>query len=571
MKKFKKVLVGVGIVGIIGIVMLVSVYGKTASAATPTLTMLAGGANSVQVSVFGDPNSAVNLYYYNQSAPSQLEPVGTIGTTNPAGYFSGSVNGSNYGISTGSMVYVLVNGQSSIAIQWPSSSGFTNYGTSGYGYGTTGYSYPNGNGTLGNGTLGSGTLTLSQNNVTLAPGQSVTIYAENVISNNIANNSYSNNLYLANNSNPSIASATAGSNQAVIVAKNYGTSVITLCGYNSSGCGTVSVVVSSIPATSIQSVGSVVPTAPMISQYTYQPYPVSFNQNNISLYVGQSATVMLSGGGVEDGSSFGDNSPSGYFIASNSGSGDVTTALNASNLTVYAVQSGSVTVTICSQSYTNDCSSMNLSIYPEAVQPPVLPSPIGITSPVIQPTEPVFQIPAVAPVVAIAPLSFSQSSVRLSVGQTASVTISGSNAYDSNGYYGYYGYNDGSYSNDGNGYNGNGYNNSYYVSNNSNPLAINAALNGNTLTVYAVAGGSGSLTVCSSYDNQCGLIAVTIANITAHYPHYPDSSYSSYPVTYDNYSNNIGYTQYPPYSGNTFVNTFANHFHGSASDIEYRW
>ena len=77
------------------------------------------------------------------------------------------------------------------------------------------------------------------------------------------------------------------------------------------------------------------------------------------------------------------------------------------------------------------------------------------------------------------PLTFSQSNVTVAYGQTASVTVAGGNG-------------------------------TYSITSNSNSAAIQAAINGSTVNLYAnSATGSATITVCSTDMGSCGIINVT--------------------------------------------------------------
>ena len=95
-----------------------------AKAMTPTLSVSASGnGDSVQVTVNGDSNSAVYLYYQkiNYGFQSQY-----IGTTNTYGYLSTTISTSAYGISSGASVYAMVNNQQSQSVAWPYSYNYNN-------------------------------------------------------------------------------------------------------------------------------------------------------------------------------------------------------------------------------------------------------------------------------------------------------------------------------------------------------------------------------------------------------------------------------------------------------------
>jgi hypothetical protein len=212
---------------------------------TPTLSVAQNGSNNVLMTVYGDPNATVTMYY-NTSYGIQSA---YLGITNNSGYFSSNVNASSYNIMQNGTVYVTVNGQQSTAVIWPM---YNSY----YPYGNT---YSNVAG-------------LNISNLVLSVGNSITVSSTN-----------GSNLYVSSNSNPNVASASNGtsgttvgcygnalysvitgqpcynqynqnyyqntSNTSVtITALAYGSDTITLCqGYNSynysNACNTISLTV----------------------------------------------------------------------------------------------------------------------------------------------------------------------------------------------------------------------------------------------------------------------------------------------------------------------------------------
>ncbi len=156
------------------------------------------------------------------------------------------------------------------------------------------------------------------------------------------------------------------------------------------------------------------------------------SQNSISLGVGQTTSVTISGG------------TGSYFILSNSNVSAVQAGINGSTLSLYGLNSATTaTITICS-SGTNSCAT--LLVFPGNTN--------GGNGTVY----------------------FSQNSVSLNIGATQVVTIYGNGGYS--------------------------------LSSNSNSNVVSATLNGNLLTIYAVANGSATLTVCQN-GGGCGTVFVT--------------------------------------------------------------
>lgn len=365
-----------------------------AKAMTPTLLVSASGnGDSVQITVNGDSNSAVYLYYQKTSYGLQSQ---YIGTTNVYGYLSTTVSTSAYGISSGASVYAIVNNQQSQSIAWP-------------------YNYNNNN--------GGGSLSLSQANITLNVGgsQDITIYGGNwpytmnagspdifqaIIGGNtltiagksvgsgtlsvcssgggcatvyvtVTNNGYINNpviynpvsfsqnnisvntgnsatvtiysnsgsyynYYVSSNSNPNVASATINGSTMTVYGNNYGSASIVVCQsgsqYSGGQCGTLYV-----------SVG-------YGNNNGYAPTAVTFSQSSPNLSIGQSTTVSIYGGSNTNGSYYSGN----YYIGYNSNSSSVQTSLSGNTLTLTG-QSNSITVIVVCAS-TNSCGALTVTV-----------------------------------------------------------------------------------------------------------------------------------------------------------------------------------------------------------------
>lgn len=214
--------------------MLFTVFGFTnnASAMTPTLSVSNNGNNTVFISVYGDPNSSVNLYYNNgygiQSA--------YLGVTNYNGYFSTSLNTSSYNVTQGSSVYVMINNQQSSSVLWP------NYYQNNY-YTNTG---------------------LAVSSLTLPLGSSATLSLGNNYNGVYVSNNSNSGVVTVNNSNSGVNTLVGcttynqystitgqpcympqvinyNNNSVVIYASSIGYSTLTICANNSSTCNTINV------------------------------------------------------------------------------------------------------------------------------------------------------------------------------------------------------------------------------------------------------------------------------------------------------------------------------------------
>ena len=197
----------------------------------PTLSVspLVGGTTA-QVTVYGaDPNASILLDYPTTASIASAN----IGTTNASGYFTAVIDATTYSIASGASVYVMVDGQVSPSVIWPSYSA-------------------------------SGNLALSQTSLILNVGQTATV-----------NTSVSATLSMTNNTNPSVAGVSISGNQITFNAFSAGASTITICA-SGLGCNTIAVNVQS-PLSSASS--------------------ITFSQNNITLAAGQSQAVTITGSG----------------------------------------------------------------------------------------------------------------------------------------------------------------------------------------------------------------------------------------------------------------------------------
>lgn len=172
---------------VFGFGLISSTFPQIAQAATPTLAFAQSGTNSIQISVNGDQNQVVNLYYY-QIGSTISNSVGSIGTTNSSGYFSNTLNTGAYNIPAGASVYVVVNGQQSSTATWPSTTG--------------------------------GSIYLSQSNVVMNQGQSTSVSISG---------GNGNNYYVNSNSNSSIVGASVSGSVLTLNALTAGYVTINVC------------------------------------------------------------------------------------------------------------------------------------------------------------------------------------------------------------------------------------------------------------------------------------------------------------------------------------------------------
>jgi hypothetical protein len=452
----------------IGFVMFILFFSANsiAHAITPTLSVSAtGDGDSVQLNITGDPNTSVILYYSKSGYGQQIS---SIGNTNTNGTLLTTISTSQYGVVPNSLVYVTlggVNGPQSAQVSWPIASSLIS---------------------------SSDVLALSQTGVVLPIGQSSTITATNLGSDSI---------YLSNNSNPIIANANLSGNQITVSANSYGSTVMTFClTSNTSNCSSVYITVQNSNST-----------------------PLTFSQNSISMYSGQSLSIQISGG---SGSYFVSNNSSqnqGVVGTSISGSTiilNTTSTTGASSITVCSIDNSScgiINVTIGSSINSSSVSfsepnpivligqSLNVSIYgpsssllyvssnsnPSIVQANLSGSTLTLLG--ISNGSSTINVCASANDCGSLNVTvnynnntngneypiLSQDTISLPIGQTANITVSSGSM-------------------------------PYNILSNPNNI-FQPTLNINTLTIYGIEAGSSTLNVCSSTGN-CVTLSITVTN-----------------------------------------------------------
>lgn len=216
---------------IVSIFLLLSVPTLIAYAA-PSF-MVSGSGSNVSVSVTNAEHVAPVVFYYTSTSGGVQSSV--IGTTDSNGSFSGMVSGDNFPINTGYYVYVMVNGQQSPSVIWPSNNGTNNGG-----------------------------LTLSPSVLTIMVGQSVTVSISG------ASGSY----YVSSNSDRSKVIASVSGSVLSLQGSQSGTSLISVCA-SVGTCGSVRVTVG--------------------GQNTNTSSPIA-NQSVVTISQGQTGTIIFSGG-----------------------------------------------------------------------------------------------------------------------------------------------------------------------------------------------------------------------------------------------------------------------------------
>lgn len=265
-------------------------------------------------------------------------------------------------------------------------------------------------------------LSLSQNSLSLSVGQtsSITIY------NNTSGYS-SGNYYIASNSSSNVVSASVSGNTLNIYAYQNGSATIQVCQSGYSGnCASVYVTVSG---------------SGNCGYYGCSVGGLTVTPSSLSLTVGQSATANVSVGSYYYSG--------GYYISSNSNSNVASASVSANTITVYGNQVGNTTIQVCQNSGSFSCASLYVTVSG------------GYGN-----------------------ITFSPSSVSLTVGQNSSVSVYNNSGYSSG---------------------------NYYIASNSNSNVASASLSGSSLTVYALAAGNTNIQVCSNYySGNCGTLYVTV-------------------------------------------------------------
>ena len=446
--------------------------------------------NTLSISVSGaNYGETVDLVYTlpGSSMPTTISNIGYA----YGGNWNGSLNLNEYGIVSGSQVYVKVGGQQSNAITV--GSGY--YGGCTYNCGTP-YS-----------------LSLSQTNVSLSVGQSTTVTAYN----------YGNSIYISSNSNSNIVSASVSGGQISLYGLASGSSTISVCGnssyygsgsyygqacasiyvnvvYSGSGSGNSGSVWFSPSSPTMyvgQSLAVSINSSTAYSSYYYgsNAYYVSSNSNpaavsasvsgtTLNLYAYQNGSssinvchsslgfcgtlyVTVYGSGSGGSISFSENNvnltlgqgryiniyntssgSSSYYISSNSNPSAVTASISGSQIYLYGQNSGYATLSVCPSGYSGACASLYATVSGGSTG--------GVT--------------------------FSPSSPTLYTGQSLSVSLYGGGSY-----------------------------NGYYISSQSNPSAVTASVSGNTLSLYGKSQGSSSITVCNSGYSSCSTLYVSVS------------------------------------------------------------
>ena len=443
------------------LIMLFS-FSMKAIAMTPTLSLAGtGDGDSVQITVTGDPNSSVILFYTKSGAGQQMPP---IGTTNTSGTLTTTISTSQYGVAAGSSVYVTtggLTGPQSATMIWPAVASMLS---------------------------ASNMLSLSQTGLVLTLGQSTTVTATNL---------NSSSLYLASNSSPQIANFSISGSQITVTGNSYGSTTGSFCLIgNTANCGSIYVIVQNSTAT-----------------------PLTFSQSSVTLSSGQTVAIQISGGSGIYSVLNNSSQNSGVVTTSISGNTiNLTTqsTTGSSSVTVCSTSMtscGIINVTIGNASYSavsfsqsaptvSVAQSLNVSIFgptsslfyvasnsnPSIVQPNLSGSVLTLLG--IANGSSVISVCASSSNCASltvtvnsnssngGALTLSQDTVNLSTGQNASITISGGTM-------------------------------PYNIPSSSSNV-VQSSLNNNILTLNALSAGTAMINVCSASGN-CATLSVNVS------------------------------------------------------------
>lgn len=334
-------------------------------------------------------------------------------------------------------------------------------------------------------------LTFSQNNITIGIGQNVPITV-----------SGGNGIYtILNNSNSNVVSTSiSGSTITLNATSTTGAASITVCSTNMVSCGIINVTIGTASSSAI-----------------------SFSQSNPTLPTGQSTNIIVSGG---SGS---------YYISSNSNSNIVQASIANSTITLTGNTAGSATISVCAS--LGGCASLVVNVSYAAsggniaLSQSTLTLSTGQTLSVIisggtapynllKYSDTIFQGSIAGNILSISGISggteqiavcsasggctwltlvvngsssssstfqpvLSPSTLSLGLGQTSTVSISGTG--------------------------------SYYISGNTNPTVATIQISGNTASVSAIGYGTANVSICQS-GGQCNVLTISVSSTPTNAP-----------------------------------------------------
>ncbi|MBI3888702.1 hypothetical protein HY311_02830 [Candidatus Nomurabacteria bacterium] len=170
--------------------------------------------------------------------------------------------------------------------------------------------------------------TLSQSSVSLTVGQSMTVYAYNVL----------NSIYLSNNSNSNVATVSISGTNVNIYAVMSGTTTATICEYNNGSCNNIYITVSGGSSGTL-----------------------SLSQTSLSLTVGQTSVVTA----------YNSYSYGTLYVSSNSNSSVATAYVSGNTISIYGNSYGSASIVVCMNNNTSYCGTIYVNVTGSSVYPPV--------------------------------------------------------------------------------------------------------------------------------------------------------------------------------------------------------
>lgn len=167
-----------------------------------------------------------------------------------------------------------------------------------------------------------------------------------------------------------------------------------------------------------------------VAAQVYAAAPV-LSQTNVTVGLGQTATISSANTSV--------------YLLSNSDPTRASVSANGTQVSVTGNQLGSTAASICTVGTANECTTLYVTVQVASVQP----------------------------------LTLSQTTLSLSIGQNQAITVSGGNG-------------------------------SYFLSGNSSTSVVSATLSSSTLTLSGLSAGGATVTVCDTA-NSCGSTSVTVS------------------------------------------------------------
>lgn len=242
----------------------------------------------------------------------------------------------SYPIYGSSNYYISSNSNSSVASASVSGSQITVYGivsgstsisvcvSSGSSVCTNLYVAVSGNGSCSYYGCGSGSLSLSQTSLSMSAGQSSTV--------TVYNNTYGGTPYISSNSNSAVASASVSGNSVYVTAISSGSANIYICQGGSSQCATLYVTVT--------------------GGY-YGNGSLYFSPSSLTITSGQSSTVLVYNTTNTYGS---------YYVSSNSNPSVASASISGSSLYVSGLVGGSTSIVVCQSGYSSSCATLYVTV-----------------------------------------------------------------------------------------------------------------------------------------------------------------------------------------------------------------